>query len=125
MKNKELDKWIAENIMGWKQIEGEEAISEFEKQPQITDQQFHRKCIWVKGGQRMACEGCGNLPSYTESISDTFQVVEIMRTTHFKWFEMAHRPNGYICNFVGDPKYTEFAETAPLAICLAAKKALE
>lgn len=65
---------------------------------------------------------CDCVPRYTESISDAFQIVEKMRTSHFKWFEMAHRPAGYICNFVGDPKYTEFAETAPLAICLAAKR---
>ena len=115
MTNKDLDKWIAEHIMGWKK----------EKKHGTppygicwwVDSSFAYK--WIKPVQ-----GWGKWHP-TESISDAFQVVEKMRTTHFKWFEMTHRPNGFICNFSGDPRHTEFAETAPLAICLAAKKAVE
>lgn len=60
------------------------------------------------------------LPCYSINIGDAWKVVKKLRIEHFKWFEMAHRPSGYICNFVGDPKYTIYAETAPLAICQAA-----
>ena len=65
------------------------------------------------------------IPEYSTNIAHAWQVVEKMRKTHFKWFEMAHRPNGYVCNFSGNQKDTVFEETAPLAICKAALKAVE
>lgn len=107
MSNKEFDKWVAENIMGYETAGTHSCLG-----------------IWARIIRK---DSRSNYFDWhpTESISDAFQIVEKMRVTHFKWFEMAHRPAGYICNFVGDPKYTEFAETAPLAICLAAKKAIE
>ncbi len=111
MQNKEMDKWIAENVMGW--------VAQSHGCVTDADTWF----MYHDANDRPTMDCSKWHP--TESISDAFQVVEKMRVTHFKWFEMAHRPNGYTCNFVGDPKYTEFAETAPLAICLAAKKALE
>ncbi len=107
MENRQLDIFMAEKVMGWRFIRSfpdNEHVFQDEKTRMIT------------------------IPHHwnpTESISDAFQVVEKMRTTHFKWFEMAHRPNGFTCNFSGDPKHTEFAETAPLAICLAARKCIE
>ena len=100
MTDKDLDGWIALKIMGWRRATNH----------------------WVKGNKLQYAFDSWHP---TESISDAFQVVEKMRTTHFKWFEMAHRPNGFTCNFSGDPRHTVFTETAPLAICLAAKKAIE
>ena len=115
MTNTDLADWIAINIMGWKKEK------KYGTPPYgilyWVDESLDYK--WVKPAQ-----GWGHWYP-PESISDAFRVVEKMRTSYFKWFEMAHRPNGFTCNFSGDPRHTEFAETAPLAICLAVKKAIE
>ncbi len=106
MQNRELDNFLAIHVMGWELIQQKGLLS------------------WWADKTGSICRHYENWHP-TTSISDAFQVVEKMRVTHFKWFEMAHRPNGYTCNFSGDPRHTVFAETAPLAICLAAKEAIE
>ena len=126
MENKDIDKLIAEKVMGWERIEGEKAISEFENQPQKNDW-FHRKCIWIKDGQRMACEECGTLPQYTDSISDAWQVVEKMIEKGFD-FGIDY-DEGWIADFGLPPDYKQGGQadenTAPLAICKAALKSCE
>ena len=105
---KDIDKQIAEKVMGWEKRQAH----------------FHpsNPTYWFDGDERQMITAAW---SPSTNIAHAWQVVEKMRTIHFKWFEMAHRPNGYTCNFTGDPKHTEFDKTAPLAICKAALKVIE
>ena len=102
---RDLSAFLAINIMRWK------------------EERFNNHAVWVDEKKNIVCLQDAWTPP--TNIAQAFEVVEKLRTTLFKWFEMAHRPAGFTCNFVGDPHYTEFAETAELAICLAAKKAVE
>lgn len=106
MHNKYIDRQIAEKIMGWIYNKGKKTLIE----PDSLD---NYPGIGIKHW------------SPSTNIAHAWQVIERMRTTHFKWFEMTHRPNGYVCNFSGDPRHTEFEKTAPLAICKAALKIIE
>src|SRR3990167_9984414 len=65
------------------------------------------------------------LPAFSNNIAAAWQVVEKMRLSPWRWFEMAHRPSGYMCNMTGNVQHSIYAPTAPLAICKAAPKALE
>ncbi len=107
---KDLDRYLAIHLMGWTWYDNG------------LPGRRHADG-WKKDGEWVIDASPFWSPS--TSISDAFQVVEKMRVSHFKWFEMAHRPNGYVCNFVGNPKYTEFAGIVPLVVSLAAKKARE
>ena len=112
MTDKDLDGWIALKIMGWRRATNH----------------------WVKGNKLQYAFDSWHP---TESISDAFQVVEKMREDDF-WFSMSYKEGiapdfkgpGYMVRFRcvrgatrGD--HIGYAETAPLAICLAAKKAIE
>lgn len=109
MTNAELDSLAATRIMG-----------------------LEYKVFTRDGGQSIAYYVKGELVPMTVSdwhpttdLNQAFMIVDIMRKNHFLWFEMAHRPNGFVCNFVGDPKYTVFAETHGRAIVIAALMAVE
>jgi hypothetical protein len=71
-------------------------------------------------------ESC-NAPNYSTDIAAAWTVIEKMRAVNpFQpaWFEISQLPTGWRANFVGDPHYYAYAETAPLAICLAALRAM-
>lgn len=112
MTNRELDKWIAENVMGWHEA--------------MWKQDFK---YWYKRNERkMRTEGW-ECWQPTGSISDAFQVVEKMSQLDY-WVDLTDkymRPESWECCFFASEgfMYQAFAETAPLAICLAAKKAIE
>lgn len=123
MTNKELDKWLAENVMGWfvynmPGIEhpdlqwygdkyGEGLIEDV-----ISENLYRRVKDWHP----------------TESISDAFQVVEKMMEK-LLYFDIqidsvvsSRNPHSFSCIV---KCYKIGADTLPLAICLAAKKAIE
>ena len=123
MTNKELDKWLAENVMGW----------------QERGDKYDVLC-WYERNERKASAGSWDRWKPTESRSDAFQVVEKMLEKFPDWFftldifganygpkygdsevvaTFHESAEGYIIHSC------EGAETAPLAICLAAKKAVE
>jgi len=74
--------------------------------------------IWNTFGERP--------PKYSTEIAAAWQVVERMKgvSPWPYWFELSHRPKGFMCNFVGDTPHNAYAESAPLAICKAALRAV-
>ena len=104
MTNKELDKWIAENVMGWRN----------------SKQGFY----WIFPGGGQKC-----IFNPTESISDAFQVVEKMFELRGYLSSVSKQGiNNYFCEFFengGVGAWEVQAKTAPIAICLTAKKAIE
>ena len=105
MKNRELDKWLAENVMGWVGKHG---------RPNFFLALWHP----------------------TEFISDAFQVVEKMMEKFPDWFFTLdvfgknYHGDRFVATFQESAKaYIAYScasgKTAPLAICLAAKEAIE
>ena len=113
MSNRELDRWIAENVMGWNIRETDYDYGQLHS---------HGTSIyyWCEGIEKRVREGCWQP---TESISDAFQVVEKMNDClHLS----EHGKDGiWAAMFCTYGHEWVSGETAPLAICLAAKKAIE
>lgn len=61
------------------------------------------------------------------SVADAWVIVDSRATwsPYPPWFELAQRPKGYVCNFVGDVIHNAYGETAALSICLAALAAVK
>lgn len=124
MTNQELDIFIAEKVMGWTEIKEE-------KMP------FGKKAPIGKMPNYPTAKARYWLPKYTESISDAFQVVDKVMEKFPDWFftldvfgknygdkrevvaTFQESAEGYIIYAC------EGAKTKELAICLAAKKAIE
>ncbi len=118
---RELDKWIAEKVMGWWLVHVKDMPSYWafpiEGEPKKGLPQCARMCLdWQP----------------TESISDAFQVVEKMTGNDFT-FELEYWPKPEKLEWKatfskqlkpGCHHSVKLSETAPLAICLAAKEAL-
>ena len=72
---------------------------------------------------------CDCVPRYTESISDAFQVVEKMKEGGWFFILWNDSITNWAAGFDKDILQAEFnsvlEETIPLAICLAAKAAIE
>lgn len=128
---RELDALIAEKVMGWEVLTDELEIAKREGTPDLVDpQRWHRRKVWFKGNEKMACEECGTLPAYSTNITDAWEVVERLVSTP--------GPNGdhhsVQVDYSGDAvvvidenedwQVSAIADTAPLAICLAALKAV-
>jgi hypothetical protein len=111
MTNRELDGWIAENVMGWKWAQFSEILGA-------------GKDYWRKDGNGRYHFQCGGEDwNPTRSIAEAFQVVERMESClHLKQHGKTGRWYAMFCDCVDE--YVE-AETASLVICLAAKKAVE
>lgn len=126
MENKELDKWLAENVMEWKK----------EEQAVIWNSTVH---MW----EHALCWLQKPLPVRvsdwrpTISISDAFQVVEKMYENDF-WFSCAYKQEhgissgieGYFTKFrcvrgATRGEHEGYSTKLPESICLAAKKAVE
>jgi len=105
MTNKELDKWLAENVMGW------------------TYREY--RGVWCRDEHGRFFEEAGVNWAPTESISDAFQVAEKMLSKGYV-FSLDIDRKIWTAEFVDrkDIYYVD-ANTAPLAISLAAKKAME
>ena len=105
MTNRELDKWIAENVMGWR------FIRSF----------LHNEWLYQDETTRMI-----KIPGEwhpTESISDAFQVVEKMKENSKRWIKFSQLLFRYFdCSFF---TLLHNLSELPNKICLAAKKAVE
>jgi len=111
MTNRKLDYWIAENPMGWK----------LTKQISLSPRDDF---FWGQNGEFIISDYDWRP---TESISDAFQVVEKI-TKNGTQVEMGKNLMGdedWYCVFGIDPEYIAYANSLSLAICLAAKKAIE
>ena len=125
MNNRELDKWIAENVMGWK----------LKKQVALTPRD---DWYWVDSKEEFKISNYDWHP--TESISDAFQVVEKMVEKGYYTEIDIDGPNTIFCCFVAgnlnvkkdgikktmeEKVHSAINSSASLAICFAAKKAIE
>lgn len=119
MTNRELDEWIAEHVMG-------------------TELETLRLWKGCRESPQVLVEMCDQLPAYSSSIAAAWSVVEKLQAYNPFWGSPSHTGfdlsptidvgieavNGWTCNF-GDDTTRVYAPTAPMAICLAAKKAIE
>ena len=131
---RELDALVAEKVMGWKRVMAPPEPKGFPLQGA-----YHACDQWYDGDTRVACRECGDLPAYSTSISDAWEVVEKVEWQKFALFK--HE----VSKYTPEPYWTvvwqscgeiqlhavvddccAFAEafTAPHAICLAALKAV-
>ena len=124
---RELDELVAEKVLGWNVFMGTE-IPESITMRDVPEDRRHLKRVWVRGGVRMACEECGDMPAFSEDISAAFRVVEEIRgcgfnvTIGFSWVFEA-----WVCecsNIFTKKYYTKIEFSQPMAICLAALKAV-
>ena len=130
---RELDALIAEKVMGWEAVNDELEIAKREGNPDLVDsQRWHRRKVWFKGNEKMACEECGTLPAYSTDIADAWEVVRKMGMVLIENSgEAFGKLDEWNVQFVGHDKegephwVSESAETVELAICLAALKAKE
>lgn len=116
MTNKELDKWIAENVMGWKREKryGTPPYGIF----YWVDESLSYK--WIR-----PVDGWESWHP-TTSISDAFMVVEKMRGKCY-FFECIGYSDGWRVRVrrSGQGFVNELNKSLPLCLCLAAKKAVE
>jgi hypothetical protein len=116
----QMDAWVAEFVMGWKWPTNRCPVcgwlySETRDQGCVPGDCSMRPRPNIVEIQKSRGYGV-----YSTDIADAWQVVEKMRTSPWKWYEIAHRPIGCMVNFTGNIGDNVYAETAPLAICKAA-----
>jgi hypothetical protein len=118
---RELDALVAEKVMGWR-----------------LEERGYGATFWVdeNGKVKRAAEPCSidfcscEVFSPSTDISDAWEVVEKLRDLGFhvgiKTPPKVKSCSYWVCleNFYAGKSFTEYGETAPLAICMAALKAL-
>lgn len=118
---RELDALVAEKVMGWCWIEND--VGQESLQPPIEEYAYlsrNHPVFWAddKGYTEI-------MPKYSTNIADAWQVVEKLRETHWIQVEVGTLN---ICDIgeygKGCSTIQEVADTIPLAICLAALKAV-
>lgn len=120
---RELDALIAEKVMGWEAVNDELEIAKREGNPDLVDsQRWHRRKVWFKGNEKMACEECGTLPAYSTDIAAAWEVVE--KADLWSLYGSIGDGPYRACIQFEDREGLMTADTAPLAICLAALKAV-
>lgn len=120
---RELDALVAEKVMGWRKIDRIKAG--WGKGPQV----------WDTGEDP---EQEHSSPTYqnfrpSESIKDAWVVVEQMEANKWEFCAVGRSSNGrgaWFCEFgkqfqLSNSEVIAYADTAPLAICLASLKAME
>jgi hypothetical protein len=115
MNLRKIDRLVAEKVMGF-ETEGFE---------------------WSKGTMQFVYKDTGaalitkNIPYYSSNIADAWQVVEKLRS-RYVYIDLTNNDDLYCCELMeqdweNESRYFTYytdAETAPLAICLAALKAV-
>jgi Phage ABA sandwich domain len=126
----EMDALIAEKVLGWTRFEGDE-IPESVTSREIGVNRPHCRRVWAESrGVRwvkMACQECGDMPQFSTRIDVAWELVikfQLTVTPGYRGWKAA------ACNWsqsgetsaVGMTNYGVWseAETAPLAICIAA-----
>lgn len=107
---RELDALVAEKVFGW---EVDWAVPTY---PTVDMKRISDDPVAV--GLRT-----GSIPPYSTDIAAAWQVGESL-SAKGHWFEIRRRPDGGYWAAFGEGMSAE-ADTAPLAICLAALKAVE
>jgi Phage ABA sandwich domain len=118
MNLREIDRLVAEKVMGW---EYHEAV--------YTWGELFSPAKYVKEDGREVEPF--NLPHFSTNIADALQVVEKLRD-RYVYMNLTNNDDSYCCELMeqdleNSSRYFTYyadAETAPLAICLAALKAV-
>lgn len=144
---RELDALVAEKVMGWRRV-GKSYHTKPAHRPSLDHPGEWLDDYDAKGphdflidpsshldDKRVAfcgCDSTADLPPYSTDISDAWLVVEKLRKTHCCIKVYSDHEYIYECTMIKDPNdphegrqgiYRQ-ATTAPLAICLAALKAV-
>ena len=114
MSNRELDAWIAEHVMGSTVSEDKVFSLVYEGPDNLVETSKDRVL------RRL-------LPHYSTNIAAAWEVVEKLKSNDYR-FHLDSLGSFHFCFFIHEVYETTGkadANTAPLAICLAAKKAME
>ncbi len=77
----ELDAVVSERVFGWVPLRGESAQKHNAKD--LPASRAHIECIWVRRGKRMACQECGDMPSWSTDIAAGWPVFQHMMDQRF------------------------------------------
>jgi Phage ABA sandwich domain len=116
MNLREIDLLVAEKVMGWEEVKE----NDFIKRPDVD--------FIGKAPDRFCEDAWSILPNYSTDISDVWEVVENFKDKGFL-FTLKNTVGGEYTFSLTDwngmcSTYTASSVTAPLAICLAALKAV-
>lgn len=125
---RELDALVAEKVMGWERVEGVD-INRREGVPEekLDADRWHCRRAWFVGNERKACEECGTLPTYSTDIAAAWEAVEKVLPDFLVDLTYWHIDSPHVTLYRrndSSENYSGIAPTAPLAICLAALKAV-
>ena len=140
MTNRELDKWIQEHIMGYTGLKT--VYTWYDRKKKGNPIEVFSSCpdkrelgdyaaFMDQAGIKIYCgepHGIFHIHHYTTSISDAFQVVEKITSKPNTEFMLQFFGGSYVATFgenCGWGQEGNNAPTAPLAICLAARKCIE
>ena len=113
MNLREIDRLVAEKVMGWEEVKE----NDFIKRPDVD--------FIGKAPDRFCEDAWSILPNYSTDISDAWEVVEQLREKEL-YVDIDTFAEHYDVRVVSGPYEVghSLSETAPLAICLAALKAV-
>ena len=111
--NSQLNIEVAEKVLGWRRVEGREAIVASGYAKDIRGQ--HHELIWVDSkGDCMACEECGSMPDFSGEIESAWRVLEHMRSLGYRplvnaqftdYNSSSNWDDVYHCSFSMDDNY--------------------
>lgn len=125
-----IDRLVAELVLGWKPICGQADITAWlESCGHKEPPEPHWSRIWIdpaKEGYRAlaACDECGNMPWFSRDIADAWPIAKQQRFSLFPRLEretIHERVVGWAAVYGSNAAE---APTAPMAICLAALRAV-
>jgi hypothetical protein len=116
LSGRELDAAVAEHVMGFTRAP---------EPPHPTDNRAINGVLYYLPGTPWDRNQQNIVPYFSEDIAAAMQVVEKMRGSNY-WFALEQEDDWAAVFYDKDRVwYPQHAETAPLAICLAALKAIE
>ncbi len=127
----DIDKEITEKVMGYTHFVGKEVPGyAIHRDEPIGNQE-----VWAKDESSFFCKHCGNMPAYSTDIANAFEVVEKMYKDGWL-IDLYHQHRQKDGSYIWQADFTKakgvdngyegvVADTVPMAICLAALKAIK
>lgn len=76
-----LNRLVAEKVRGWRCIEGQQAIADYEGDPSaLCVERYHRRRIWVSEKGMEACEECGSMPAWSSDPGEALRLLVYARS---------------------------------------------
>ncbi len=124
MTDREIDALVAEHCMGWKRIEGKDAIVAAGHAPAGSSPDYHHVRVWVNDlNSRQACDECGSMPEFSTEPVASKQLRDKMRDDGFDYeievsaalgisvkLKIPNDPDCFVCT--GSTEERAFALTA-------------